>query len=82
MNEFTGPDDDTPDPIAQAFADYRPAPRDIVARAVRPVDDVAALAGQTVELTHHEVDTESGITTYTERITVTAPILPKGHPAA
>ena len=79
MNEFTCPDDDNPDPIAQAFATYRPAPRDIVPRAVKPVDDLAALAGQTVELTHHEIDTESGITTYTDRITVTAPILPKGH---
>ncbi|MGQ9349727.1 hypothetical protein [Mycolicibacterium gilvum] len=83
MNEFTGPDEDTggPDPLAQAFANHVRAPADIVPRTPLPVDDLHALAGQTVELVHHDIDPESGITTHTERITITAPILPKGHPA-
>lgn len=75
---MNGTPDDGRDPIAQAFNDYQRAPRDVVPRTVLPVDDLAALAGQTVTLNHYEID-DSGITTHTEQITVTAPILKGTH---
>ncbi|MGV0796367.1 hypothetical protein ABQF26_05345 [Mycolicibacterium elephantis] len=70
--------DDRRDPIAAAFGGYRPAPKEL--HNPRPAADVAALAGQTVDLTHYSVDV-NGVTQHHERVTVTRPITAesKGH---
>jgi hypothetical protein len=71
------PPDDPRDPLAAAFADYQPAPRDVVSRKPRSIaddlTDLAALAGAMVELAYYEV-TPTGVTRRTERITITEPI--------
>lgn len=68
--------DDNRDPIAAAFEDYRPAPKELPSAPV--VDDALdRVAGQTVELRHYQT-TEHGVTQHVEHITITAPVYPKG----
>lgn len=66
-------DHDGRDPLRAAFLDYQRPPRDVVPASRRSVDDLAALAGTTVPVTHYEL-TAGGVRQYTERIEITKPI--------
>ena len=70
-SEYSNTEPDDPDPIQQAFDNYQPAPKDVVPRGEPDwtTDDLAALAGESVDVTHL---TEDG--PVTETITITAPI--------
>jgi len=72
-DEFHGGDDD---PIAAAFANYTPAPRDVVPRQDRDGIaelDIDAMAGTTQQIRYYEM-TEDGVTEHIEHAIITAPI--------
>ena len=68
--------EDVGDPLRAAFTDHQRAPRDIVSLVAHGVDDLRRLAdgSSTVEVAHYDID-EHGVTRYTERVTITAPII-------
>ncbi|MBN3458797.1 hypothetical protein JNN96_32695 [Mycobacterium sp. DSM 3803] len=70
---MTTDETDARDPLRAAFQDHQRAPRDIVPRSRRSVDDLAALAGNTVTVRHYEL-TSTGVREYTERIEICKPI--------
>ncbi|BCP06111.1 hypothetical protein [Mycobacterium paraintracellulare] len=66
-------DPNPPDPVAEAFRNYRRPPPDRVApSAPKPAADVAALAHTPTMTTHLTPDGP-----FTERVTVAKPIMPK-----
>ncbi|MBJ7401543.1 hypothetical protein [Mycolicibacterium sp.] len=66
--------DDPRDPVAAAFANYKPAPRDIVPRTITDdLEDLALLAGTLLEIAYYDV-TPNGVTRHNEHITVCEPI--------
>ncbi len=66
---------DDRDPIQAAFDDHVPAPRDIVPRPPleHSLDELAALAGKTVTVTHYDID-DDGVTKTVEQAAITHPI--------
>jgi hypothetical protein len=67
-------DHDDRDALAVAFADYRPAPRDIVPRTITDdLTDLATLAGALLEVAYYDF-TPTGVAKHTERITVCKPM--------